>query len=88
MACPARFAPPTVMSCSADAFSRRTRPGSKLRSIRVLAVAGVVSVPENTIFSAACQMTANSRETSPWPGCVRTSSAQYRIVSYIPRPYR
>jgi len=38
MACPARSAPPTPMSCSAADFSGRTRPGSKAGSTRVLAL--------------------------------------------------
>jgi hypothetical protein len=70
MACPARSAPPTVMSCSVAGFSCRIMPGSKFRSIRVLAPGTDWSVVENTIFSAACQMPVNSRAAAGWPGTV------------------
>lgn len=61
MAWAARSAPPTVISCSVADFSRLTTPGSKVRSIRVRALDTDWGVVENTIFSAACQMPANSR---------------------------
>ena len=74
MACPARPAPPTVMSCPAAGFSRRTTPESKVRSIRVLAPGTDPSVAENTIFSAGCQMAANSRAEDGWPATVSAVS--------------
>ena len=46
MACPASPAPPTVMSCWVADFSCRIMPGSKFRSIRVLAVDTDWSVAE------------------------------------------
>jgi hypothetical protein len=45
-------------------------PGSTFRSIRVLALDTDLSVVENTIFSAACQMPVKSRAAGGWPGTV------------------
>jgi hypothetical protein len=87
MACPARSAPPTVMSRSVADFRCRTTRGSKFRSIRVLAPGTDPRVLENTILSAACQMLVNSRTEGGWPGTVWAVS-QYSIVWYIRRPYR
>jgi DNA-binding SARP family transcriptional activator len=55
-------------------FSRRIMPGSKFRSRRVLALDTDSRVFENTIFSAACQMLANSRTKDGWLGTVRAVS--------------
>jgi hypothetical protein len=62
------------MSCSAADFSWRTMPGSKFRSIRVLAHDTDLSVFEKTIFPAACQMPVNSRAKDGWPGTVWAAS--------------
>jgi len=45
-AAPASIAPPTASSLVASAFRRATASGSNSRSMRVLAVAGDVSVRE------------------------------------------
>jgi hypothetical protein len=55
------------MSCPVADFSRRTMPGSKFRSIRVLTLDTDARVFENTIFSAACQILVNSWAEDGWP---------------------
>ena len=77
--------PPTLMSCSADAFIRATASGSKSRSIRVLALDSASSVVEYTTLSAARQSSAKSRMNGAWAASVDTVS-QKSITSYIRRP--
>ena len=79
--------PPTLMSCSIDAFICRIVSGSKPRSIRVLALDSSSSVVEYTTLSAARQISAKSRMMGAWPASVDTVS-QKSITSYIRRPRR
>ena len=68
-------------------FIRSIAPGSSSGSIRVRALDTVPSVREQTTFSAACQIAANSRATAGRSPRGSTVS-QDTIVWYIRRPYR
>jgi hypothetical protein len=75
----AKSGPPTVMSRPAAAFICRTASGSKARSMRVLPLDTVSSVLENTILSAARQISANSRMKAGWSA--RSIVSQATITS-------